>query len=126
MVRRSSSYGSSSRTRSSYHGTSYYGGSSRNRNDTNDEEMDPGLSFALMLMLMVMLCILTIMSYPLVEIAFVFLSQILRINFKKWGNDILIIILSLIGFAVSLVIPAGLSASLYFAGKYTDDLRRKL
>jgi hypothetical protein len=66
------------------------------------------------------------MSYPLVEIAFVFLSQILRINFKKWGNDILIILLSLIGFAVSLVIPGGLAASLYFAGKYTDDLRKKL
>lgn len=122
--RGSSSYGSS-RTRSSNHGTSYYSGSNRNRNDTNDEA-SPGLSFALWLILTILLCIFTIMSYPLVEIAFVFLSQILRINFKKWGNDILIIILSLIGFSMSLVIPAGLSASLYFAGKHTDDLRKKL
>lgn len=114
----------SSRTSSTI--SPYYGTNRRNNTSKNDDETPPALLFSLMIFVMIFLCIMTIYSYPLIEFSLAFLSQILRVKFKRWEDDILIIFFSLIGFSVSLAVPAGLSASLYFAGKYTDELRKKL
>lgn len=87
-----------------------------NRNsNSKDNKM---LRFLSMIILMIFLCIMTIFSYPLLELSLIFL------NFKKIkGTEI---IPNIIGFVVSSSIPLSLVASLYFTGKYTNELRKDL
>lgn len=87
----------------------------RNSNGKDDNKM---LRFVSMIILMILLCIMTIFSYPLLELSLIFL------NFKKIKRGE--ILPNIIGFVVSSSIPVSLVASLYFTGKYTNELRKEL